>query len=166
MLKVEQPGLGFRSNVCEGGAVELSPEDRLRSVYVVGKTGTGKSTLLLSMILDDVAAGRGVCLIDPHGDLYRAVLGRIPESLFDDVVLIDPSDAEYPVGLNPLEVRNETERHFVVQEFVGALERLIGDEFGVEALPYIASPVFFQHVRTSLLLASSDPGNPGTLLDF
>lgn len=166
MLRIEQPSLGFFQNRQEQVPFRLSLEDRLQSVYVVGKTGTGKSTALLGMMLDDIREGHGLCLIDPHGDLYRDVLGRIPSHRHDDVVLLDPADAEFPVGLNPLEVQNESERHFIVQEFVGIVARLIEDEFGAHALAHMAGPIFFQHLRMGLLLATSDLEDPGTLLEF
>lgn len=166
MIRVAQSALGFCSRAIPRVPVRLSIEDRLRSVYVVGKTGTGKSTALLTLLLDDIAEGHGVCLIDPHGDLYRAVLGRIPEHRYEDVVLIDPGDTDFPVGLNLLEVRNDLDRHFIVQEFIGILARLLQDEFGRDALANFTGPFFFQHVRMGLLLAMSDPENPGTLLEF
>lgn len=166
MYRVEQPSLGFLPNRRESAPVRLSVEDRLQSVYVVGKTGTGKSTALLTMILDDMDAGNGLCVIDPHGDLYRAVLGRVPKHRHDDVVLFDPVDVDFPVGLNPLEVRSDPDRHFIIQEFIGILARLLEDEFGDDALSRVAGPVFFQHVRMGLLLALSDHGDPGTLLEF
>ena len=78
----------------------IPPEMRRRHCYVAGASGTGKSTLLLNMILQDIAAGHGVGVLDPHGDLVRAVLRRIPADRGDDVVLFDPSDQQYPFALN------------------------------------------------------------------
>lgn len=80
----------------------LSVSDGLRHVHVLGPTGTGKSTLLLNAIVQDVAAGRGVVVIEPKGDLIADVLAHIPEGRLADVVLLDPSDEQRPVGLNPL----------------------------------------------------------------
>jgi hypothetical protein len=145
--------------------VRIAPEDRLRHVYVLGRTGTGKSTMLLRMILDDIEAGEGVGVIDPHGDLHTEILKRIPDHRIDDVVLLDPTDVEHPVGLNLLETASEKERHFVVQEFVAILERLLEDQYGTHAQSY-TGPYFYQHVRNSLLLVTSDPDRQGTLLDF
>jgi hypothetical protein len=82
--------------------VALTPEDSLRHLHVVGPTGTGKSTLLLNLITADMAAGRAVVVIEPKGDLIEGVLERIPAGRTTDVVLLDPSDTERPVGLNPL----------------------------------------------------------------
>jgi len=80
----------------------LSIEDALHHLHVIGPTGVGKSTLLANLILQDVAAGRSVVVVEPKGDLIEEVLARIPRERLDAVVVIDPSEREYPVGLNPL----------------------------------------------------------------
>jgi hypothetical protein len=118
------------------------------------------------MILDDIQAGAGVCVIDPHGDLYRELLGRMPPNRVDDVVLLNPTDVYFPVGLNILEFKNESQRHFLIQELVGIVTRIIEDEYGIEAIGALAGPVFFQHMRMNLLLAMSNLQDPGTLLEF
>lgn len=82
--------------------VILKDDDRRRHVYVVGKTGMGKTTLLLNQIEHDIQAGRGVCLIDPHGDLAEAVMGVIPSERTNDVIVFDVGDSEHAVGFNPL----------------------------------------------------------------
>jgi len=146
--------------------VRIGPEDRLRHIYTVGQTGTGKTTVLKTMILDDIQAGEGLCVIDPHGDLYKELLGTIPDHRVQDVVLLDPTDTEYPVGLNMLESETESQRHFLVQEMVGIISRLMEDEFGYGAVKEFAGPLFFQHMRMNLLLAMSNPDDPGTLLAF
>jgi TraM recognition site of TraD and TraG/Type IV secretory system Conjugative DNA transfer len=84
------------------GPVSLRADDALQHLHVIGPTGVGKSTLLANLIVQDIAAGRGVVVIEPKGDLIADVLDRIPEHRLDDVVLLDPADAEHPVGLNPL----------------------------------------------------------------
>ncbi len=140
----------------------IAPEDRLRHAYIVGQTGTGKTTLLQTMILDDIEAGHGVCVIDPHGDLYRWLVERIPKDRWDDVVLVDPTDTEHPVGFNPLEHRGPQERHHLVQEMVGMIRRMVLATYSVDTI----GPVFFQHVRMNLLLVMSSSERQGTLLDF
>src|SRR5207302_402771 len=80
--------------------VTLSEESRLKHVHIVGATGTGKSTLLKNLILQDIEQGKGILILDPHGDLIDDVLGRIPESRHEDVIIFDPSDEEWPVGFN------------------------------------------------------------------
>lgn len=145
--------------------VRISPEDRLRHTYLVGQTGTGKSTMLRTMILDDIRAGEGVCVLDPHGDLYKDLLGRIPADRMDDVILVDPTDLDYPVGINLLEYSSETERFFIIQELTAIITRTMMDSFG-DAAMNMMGPIFFQHLRMNLFLAMSDPEHPSTLMDF
>lgn len=101
-------------DVCELGQVAfqersdrfgIRTEDRFRHLFLVGKTGNGKSTVMLNAIVSDMQAGRGVAVVDPHGDLADAVLASVPSQRTNDVILIDPSDLEYPVSLNPLDVK-------------------------------------------------------------
>jgi hypothetical protein len=83
-------------------------EDRLRHTYVVGKTGTGKSKFLLSLMMRDIQAGKGIGVIDPHGDLISELITHIPPERKDDVIIFDPTDDQFPFCLNPLDVK-ETE---------------------------------------------------------
>ncbi|MHC1739755.1 MAG: type IV secretory system conjugative DNA transfer family protein [Anaerolineaceae bacterium] len=145
--------------------VYLPNKDRLTHMYLVGQTGTGKSTLLKTMLLSDINAGRGCALIDPHGDLFEELLGMIPPERMDDVILFDPSDMEYPVGLNLLEAKDSNERFFVAREMQAIMRRLLEDQYGHMANEF-SGPVFFQHMQMNMLLAMSDPGHPGTLLEF
>src|SRR6202050_4641434 len=85
-----------------GGNVILDAEERRRHLYIVGQTGTGKSTLLLNLIGQDLAAGDGLALLDPHGDLAEAVLTRLPNGRTNDLVYLNPADADRPIGFNPL----------------------------------------------------------------
>ena len=145
--------------------VFLSDRDRRQHTYVVGQTGTGKTTLLRTMILNDIAAGRGLAVIDPHGDLYQELLAHIPRERWDDVVLLDPTDVEYPVGFNLLDCKDDDARHFVVREMRSIMEKLMADQYGPGAREW-AGPRFFLHMQMNMLLAMSDPENPGTLLEF
>src|SRR4051812_39306311 len=85
-----------------GANVMLSAAERRRHLYIVGQTGTGKSTLLLNLIAQDLAAGEGLALLDPHGDLAEAVLAQVPRARTNDLVYINPADADRPIGFNPL----------------------------------------------------------------
>lgn len=78
-------------------------DDRRRHVYVVGKTGVGKTTLLHNMIAQDIENGEGVALVDPHGDVAESLLDAIPPHRINDVIYFDPSDVEYPIAFNVLE---------------------------------------------------------------
>ncbi|HZQ64973.1 MAG TPA: type IV secretory system conjugative DNA transfer family protein [Gaiellaceae bacterium] len=100
--------LGEATAPGEKHLVGLSIDDTRHHLHVVGPTGTGKSTLLGNLILQDIAAGRGVVVIEPKGDLVADVLARIPRERVDDVVVFDPSEHDYPVGLNPLIARGRS----------------------------------------------------------
>ncbi len=100
--------------------------DRHQHIYTVGKSGVGKSKLLELLIRQDIAHGHGVCLIDPHGDLIENILDFIPQQRVDDVVLIDPSDIEFPVSFNPLLNVGPELKHQVTQGLLEVLERQFG----------------------------------------
>lgn len=144
--------------------VRVSRDDRRRHLYAVGQTGTGKTTLLESMILSDINGGEGVCVIDPHGDLFEKLLAKIPPSRANDVVLFDPSDTERPVALNMLEYESEAQKYFLVQEIIAILERLFEDKYTGAAS--VTGPVFYQHVRMVLLLVMNNPDDIGTIVQF
>lgn len=103
--------------------VRLSLEARFRHVHVVGASGTGKSTLLLSMILQDIEAGHGLAVVDPHGDLVDAVLARCPDSSASDVVLVDPSDEAHVTGWNLLRASSELDKELLADDLVSAIRR-------------------------------------------
>ena len=104
--------------------VKLTPEERARHVYVIGASGMGKSTLLLSLILQDLEAGRGCAVLDPHGDLIDEVAARVPEHRIEDVILFDPSDASRPVSFNVLEARDEIERTLLESDLAAVFRRM------------------------------------------
>jgi len=116
--------LGLNEHAGETVAVGLSPEERMRHMHEVGASGTGKSTFLLDLILQSVALGRGVGLLDPHGDLVDEVLARIPDECAADVVLLDATDAAHPVGLNVLDAHSELEATLLASDLVGIFRRL------------------------------------------
>jgi hypothetical protein len=107
----------------------LSIPDSLRHLHVIGPTGVGKSTLLLNLITQDMIAGRGVVVLDPKGDLVRDVLDRVPRQRLDDVIVLDPTDDERPVGLNLLS-GSETDRELVTEHVVGTLHNLYHTSWG------------------------------------
>lgn len=103
--------------------VYISDLDRERHMYIIGRTGVGKTQLLKTMILQDIRAGRGVAIIDPH-DLAEDILGYIPPERAEDVVFFDPSDPERPMGLNMIDARTEQERHLVASSIIGLMYKL------------------------------------------
>lgn len=107
----------------------IKPDDRRRHAYVIGKTGMGKSTLLENMIYSDVLSGKGVGVIDPHGDLIEAILRFIPKNRTNDVVLFDPSDREYPLSFNILEAGDPDQRPLVASGLMSVFTKLWPDAF-------------------------------------
>ncbi len=116
--------LGENQHAGQARRVTLNPDQRVRHTHVIGASGTGKSTLLLNLILQDIGRGEGLAVLDPHGDLIDAILGRIPENRIADVVLFDPSDEEYPVGFNILAAHSEAEKTLLASDLVGIFRRL------------------------------------------
>lgn len=105
-------------------------EDRMRHMYILGKSGTGKSTMLENMAVDDFKKGRGVAFIDPHGDSAENLLKYIPKSRINDVVYIDPSDKAHPVSLNVLEVQNPDQAELVCSGIIAIFHKLYGNSWG------------------------------------
>ncbi len=105
-------------------------DDRRRHVYIIGKTGMGKSTLLENMIFSDIAAGKGVGIIDPHGDLAEAVMRFIPKHRTNDVIYFDPSDRDFPIAFNMLEGKNKEQRSLIASGLVGVIKKLNIDSWG------------------------------------
>jgi predicted DNA-binding transcriptional regulator AlpA len=116
--------LGENSHGGKVTPVTLSAEQRSQHCYVIGASGTGKSTLLLNLILQDIERGEGLAVLDPHGDLIDEILGRIPERRHGDVVLLDPSDEAYPVGFNVLQAHSEVEKSLLGSDLVAVFRRL------------------------------------------
>ncbi len=108
----------------------LDPEERRRHLYLVGQTGTGKSTLLLNLIAQDLDAGEGLALLDPHGDLAEAALLHIPRDRTNDLVYVNPADAERPIGFNPLSSVPEDLKPIVADGVVGAFKHVWPDSWG------------------------------------
>lgn len=105
-------------------------DDRRRHVYVIGKTGMGKSVLLENMISHDVRAGHGLAVTDPHGDLVEKILDVIPSHRVNDVVYFNPSDVDYPLAFNPLESVDPKYRHLVASGLVGVFKKIWADSWG------------------------------------
>ncbi|MFZ2484622.1 MAG: type IV secretory system conjugative DNA transfer family protein, partial [Minisyncoccia bacterium] len=141
--------------------IHIAPEDRLRHFYTIGQTGTGKSTLLKNMIIDDIQKGEGVCMIDPHGSDVLDVLSKIPKERLDDVIYFDPASTERPMALNMLEYdqRFPEQKTFVVNELFSIFQKLYGD------VPESMGPMFEQYFRNATMLVIEDPESGSTLLD-
>jgi len=120
------PGLVLGENDHRGrtATVHLPAGHRLRHMHILGATGTGKSHLLLSLIIQDIENGEGVGVLEPHGDLIDRILERIPEERHDEVVLLDPADGDFPVAFNILSAHSEVERNLLASDLVAAFRRL------------------------------------------
>jgi hypothetical protein len=116
--------LGRNSYQNEDHEVRLTPEQRTRHMHVIGASGSGKTTLLLSLIRSDLENGDGVCVVDPHGDLIDAVMENVPHSRINDVVLFDPSDAEFPIGFNILQANSPIEKTILSSDLVATFRRM------------------------------------------
>jgi len=104
--------------------------DRRRHIYIIGKTGAGKSTLIANMAINDMNNGRGFCIIDPHGDLCETVLRYVPENRINDVVYLDPSDQMHSFSINPMEVKNPSQSELVVSGLIGIFRKLYDFSWG------------------------------------
>jgi len=139
-----EPPFGLPDPRCEQGIVTLGrtnfrddhrpfgirPDDRRRHLYVVGKTGMGKSTLLHNLLSNDITAGHGCCLVDPHGDLAEAVLATVPPQRTNDVILFDAGDQSHPLAFNPLADCDPQSRPLVASGMLAAFKKLYGDSWG------------------------------------
>jgi hypothetical protein len=141
--------------------VYFAPEDRLRHFYTIGQTGTGKTVLLKNMIIQDIKAGKGVCMIDPHGSDIEDVLANIPPERIDDVIYFDPADIARPMGLNMLEydARFPEQKTFVVNEMLSIFNKLFD-------MQTAGGPMFEQYFRNATMLVIEDPESGNTLLDI
>ena len=108
----------------------IRQEDRRRHIYIIGKTGMGKSTLLENMILSDIQEGKGVAVVDPHGDLADHILDNIPSRRTNEVIVFDPSDREFPVAFNMLENIDPAMNSVVASGLVGIFKKLYAESWG------------------------------------
>lgn len=152
--------LGVNNHRGEERNVYFSPEDRMRHFYVIGQTGTGKTTLLKNMIVQDINNGEGVCYIDPHGTDIEDILGAIPEHRMKDVIYFDPSDIEKPLGLNMLEydLAHPEQKSFVINEMLSIFNKLFD-------MKTAGGPMFEQYFRNATALVIEDPETGNTLID-
>ena len=142
--------------------IYFTPEDRLRHFYTIGQTGTGKTSFLKNMIIQDIQNGEGLCFIDPHGVDILEILSCIPKERYDDVIYFDPAYTARPMGLNMLEFdpRYPEQKTFVVDEMFKIFKKLYGD------VPEAFGPIFEQYFRNATLLVLEDPESGSTLLDI
>lgn len=141
--------------------VKIKDEDRRRHIYFIGMTGTGKSNLMSTLAIQDIKEGRGVCVIDPHGDLVEDCLGNVPKERADDVIYFNPADIERPMGINLLEYDPSypEQKTFVINEMIKIFDKLYD-------LKQTGGPIFEQYMRNAMLLIMDDPVSGSTLMEI
>jgi hypothetical protein len=152
--------LGY--NVFRGAKkpIRLSLEDRRRHLYAVGQTGTGKSTFLENMAVQDMMDGNGFAFIDPHGDTAEKLLAMVPKERTEDVIYFCPADMDYPLGLNMFEYDTEDQKDFLIQEAINMLEKLYDPNN-----QGIIGPRYHHLFRNAALTVMADPEG-GTFIDI
>ncbi len=105
-------------------AFGIKRDDRRRHMYIIGKTGMGKTTLIENMVIQDIQAGQGVAFVDPHGDSVEKVLNYIPANRINDVVYLNPADTDFPIAFNPLEFVGEKYKHLVASGLMGVFTKI------------------------------------------
>jgi len=152
--------IGLNDYQGEQNPIYYKPLDRLRHMYVIGQTGTGKTTFLKNMIVQDIENGEGICFIDPHGSDIEDILANIPPERFDDVIYFDPAHIDDPMALNMLEYdpKKPEQKTFIVNEMLSIFNKLFDMKSNGGAM-------FEMYFRNSVLLAIDDPNDKATLLD-
>lgn len=134
--------------------VYINRDDRQRHMYLIGKTGSGKSYFLQQMALQDIIKGEGIAFLDPHGDSAEWLIERIPPHRIEDVIYWNPGDVERPLGFNIIEYYNEQDKHRVVNAFLGLMQKMYD--------PHnqgITGPRFERAVRNAMLTVMEEPGS-------
>lgn len=152
--------LGINSHRNVDKMIFVTDEDRVRHFYIIGQTGTGKTTLMKNMVVQDIRRGDGVCMIDPHGTDIEDVLSAVPKERADDVIYFDPSRLDRSLGLNMLEydVTKSEQKTFVVNELFSIFKKL----YSAESM----GPMFEQYFRNATLLVLEHPASGCTLMDI
>ncbi len=162
-LEMGREGILLGSNTFRDRETEIhmAREDRLRHFYVIGQTGTGKTTILKNMIAQDIKNGDGCCFIDPHGTDIQDILSYVPEERIDDVIYFDPAYTARPMGLNMLEydTRYPEQKTFVINELMSIFNKLFD-------MKTSGGPMFEQYFRNSAALVMEHPESGSTLLEI
>ncbi len=140
----------------------IKAKDRRRHIYIIGKTGTGKSTLIANMAISDMRNKKGFAIIDPHGDLCEVILNYVPSYRVNDIVYMDPSDTKHAFNLNPLEVSTPEQRELVVSGIVAIFHKIYGTSWGPR-LEYILRNTLLSVIDmpdATLLMVPEMLGNP------
>jgi len=141
--------------------VRIKQDDRRRHMYIIGKSGSGKTEMMKAMVQQDIEEGRGVCVIDPHGDFAEDALEFVPKHRAEDVIFFDPADFERPMGLNMLEFDPEQpeQKTFVINEMLKIFDKLYD-------LKSTGGPMFELYMRNAILLLMDHPESGSTLMEI
>ena len=161
-VNIPKEGLILGENTYRGVKtnIRIKDDDRRRHMYIIGQTGTGKSWLMANMARQDIINGKGVCIIDPHGDLIEDIITAIPKERAEDVIYFNPADFERPMGLNLLEYDPDypEQKTFLINEMINIFDKLYD-------LRQTGGPIFEQYMRNSLLLIMDHPESGSTLME-
>jgi len=136
LLRKKEDAKPKQDNICVFAATDfrnqmqkfgIKADDRMRHMYIIGKTGMGKSTMMENMMLHDIYTGNGVALVDPHGDFAEKIIDYVPSWRINDVVYFNPADIDYPIGFNILEIKDERQRHLIVAGLMGTFKKIWPD---------------------------------------
>jgi hypothetical protein len=157
---VPEEGLYLGTNTVRGEKrkIFMNAEDRFRHFYIIGQTGTGKSSIIQLMARQDFHNGKGVCVVDPHGSLIDDLLPYIPRSRADDVIYFNPSDMERPMGLNLLEGKTPEERDLIALDAMNMMVKMFGEE--------IFGPRIQDYFRNGCLTLMEDEEEGGAITDL
>ena len=153
--------LGYNMFRGEQREIRMRDEDRRRHLYVIGQTGTGKTTFIQNLAVQDIRDGKGMCFIDPHGDTVERLLGMVPRHRVQDVVYFNPGDIDRPMGLNMLEYDPmfPEQKSLVVDDLIGIFNKLFN-------MSVAGGPIFEQYFRNAALLVMEDPASGNTLYEI
>ncbi len=157
---IPEDGLLLGINVFRGDKrkIFIKNEDRFRHFYIIGQTGTGKSSILQIMARQDFNQGKGLCIVDPHGSLIDDLLPYIPRSRADDVIYFNPADTERPLGLNLLEGKTPEERDLIALDAMNMMVKMFGEE--------IFGPRIQDYFRNGCLTLMEDDEEGGAITDL
>ncbi len=160
-INIPEEGILMGRNIYRGTEtpIRVKRDDRRRHMYILGRTGVGKTELMKYMSVQDIKNGEGLCVIDPHGDFIEDILPHIPKERAEDVILFEPFDTDRPLGLNMLEVSDEGQKDFAVQEMISIFYKLVTD-------PAMLGPMFEHNMRNAMLTLMADGEYPGTIVDI
>lgn len=150
--------LGYNTFRGERKKIHMKNDDRFRHFYVIGQTGTGKSSVIQLMARQDFHNGKGICVVDPHGSLVEDLFPYIPRERADDVIYFNPADSERPMGLNMLEGKTDEERDLIALDAMNMMVKMFGEE--------IFGPRIQDYFRNGCLTLMSDEEEGGAITDL